>query len=153
MRHRPSVSIPRQVHHHLFAPDNRGSTANLLINHYANHMVHLMQPITHQSNPFERIYLPLAISGSSALGQEASSEVISSPRVAVCHSLLAAAANNLQGLGNGEGTLRATACYHKQKALTALRHALASRSGAYKDLMTAMLALVSVDVRTLPSLV
>lgn len=70
----------------------------------------------------------------------------SSPRVAVCHSLLSAAANNLQGLRAGESDLGAAAYYHRQKALVTLRNALASRYSAYKDLMTAILALVSVDV-------
>lgn len=138
--------LPRQIDCGVFSFTNRGSTNNLLIHHYAKHMVHLMQPIIHSANPFERIYLPLAIQGSSDLEQEGSADSSSSPRAAVCHSLLSAAANNLQGLRSEESNLGATACYHRQKALITLRNALASRSSAYKDLMTAILALVSVDV-------
>lgn len=118
----------------------------MLIHHYASHMVHLMQPISHQANPFEKIYLPLAIRGSLDLEQRASPNTLCSPRVAICHSLLAAAAHNLESLGSGEEDMGAAASYHQQKALVTLRTALASRESGYKDLMTAILALVSVDV-------
>ncbi|KAM0716241.1 hypothetical protein Q7P37_007686 [Cladosporium fusiforme] len=138
--------IPQQLDTGIFGASRRGSTNNILIHHYAKHMVHLMQPIIHSANPFEKIYLSLAIRGSSDLEHEGSPESLSSPRVAVCHSLLSAAANNLQGLRTGDGNLGATACYHRQKALITLRNALASRSSAYKELMTAILALVSVDI-------
>lgn len=141
-----STCLPPQLDTGFFSSSNRDTTAKLLIHHYASHMVHLMQPISHQANPFERIYLPLAIRGSSDLKGRNSSGALCSPRVAVCHSLLAAAANNLQGLGSGEEDMESAAVFHRQNALITLRGALASRSSGYKDLMTAILALVSVDV-------
>lgn len=141
-----SGRLPPQLDSGFFSSSNRDTTAKLLIHHYASHMVHLMQPISHQANPFERIYLPLAIRGSSDLEGRNSSNTLCSPRVAVCHSLLAAAANNLQSLGSGEDDMESAAVFHRQKALITLRGALASRSSGYKHLMTAILALVSVDV-------
>ncbi|RQM05818.1 hypothetical protein DH86_00002129, partial [Scytalidium sp. 3C] len=60
--------------------------------------------------------------------------------------LLSTAAINLHGLQPGENGLQQLACHHKQRALVALRSALATQSGSYRDLMTAILSLVSADI-------
>jgi arginine metabolism regulation protein II len=122
------------------------TTSDMLIHHYAKHMVHLMQPVSHQANPFRTIYLPLAIEGSPNMEIVRPSDRIYSASVTVFHSLLAMAAIHLQSLQSREESLRRLACHHKQRALVALRSALATRSSNYKDLMTAILSLVSADV-------
>ncbi|KAI6804130.1 hypothetical protein KC361_g339 [Hortaea werneckii] len=121
-------------------------TSRMLIHHYANNMVHLMQPIIHGSSPFSKIYLPLAIAGSVHITEPSSLDHEMSPTAAVCHSLLSAAANNMQGLGSELPELAALACQHKQSALTALRSALGGRKRSYREIMVAILSLVSVDM-------
>ena len=127
----------------------REKIAAILMNHYTNKMVHLMQPVLHQGNPFKNIYLPLAIKGSSSSTVANDSDHTYSASVAVFHSLLSAAAINLQGPELREDGLQQLAFHHKQHALVALRNALATRSSNYKDLMTAILSLVSIDVSVL----
>lgn len=125
------------------------TTAAMLIDHYTKHMVHLMQPVFHQGNPFRTIYLRLAMEGSSGLEDARRPDRNSGANVAVFHSLLSTAAINLHGLQPGENGLQQLACHHKQRALVALRSALATQSGSYRDLMTAILSLVSADVSVL----
>lgn len=122
------------------------TTATMLMNHYAKHMVHLMQPVFHPRNPFKTIYLPLAIKGSSELELTTNSDRVYPASVTVFHSLMSAAAVSLRSLQLGEENLQHLACYHKQRALTTLRSALAAQSSSYKDLMIAILSLVSTDV-------
>lgn len=122
------------------------ATADMLIHHYAKHMVHLMQPVSHQANPFRTIYLPLAIEGSPNVEIVYPSDRVYSASVTVFHSLMAMAAIHLQSVQSRGESLQRLACHHKQRALIALRSALATRSSNYKDLMTAILSLVSADV-------
>ena len=125
------------------------TSAAMLMNHYTKHLVHLMQPISHQENPFRTIYLPLAVEGSSCLEVARSSDRTRPTSVAAFHSLLSTAAINLLDGRSDRGALRQLAWHHKQRALVALRSALASQSSKYKDLMTAILSLVSTDVSLL----
>lgn len=121
-------------------------SAAMLINHYTNHTVHLMQPIFHRENPFQTLYLPLASKGLSELEIAQGSQHVYSASIAVFHSLMAIAAINLQGLESGSENLQQLACHHKQQALIALRNALAQKTSKYKDLMIAILSMVSADV-------
>ncbi|KAL4746299.1 hypothetical protein BDW72DRAFT_207483 [Aspergillus terricola var. indicus] len=83
----------------------KNTTATMLMDHYMQHVVHLMQPVSHPRNPFKTVYLPLALHGSSQL-----------ETVRTSHSLIA------------------------------LQSALATKSTPYRDLMTAILSLVSADI-------
>lgn len=121
-------------------------TAAMLMHHYAKSIVHLMQPVFHEASPFEKIYLPLAIAGSANINDREALDQSKSPSTAICHSLLSAAASNMRSLGSGVPGLQALAWQHKQKALNALRSALASRSSTYRELMVAILSLVSADL-------
>lgn len=121
-------------------------TATMLMHHYAKSIVHLMQPVFHEASPFEKIYLPLAIAGSANINDNEAPDQSTSPSTAIFHSLLSAAASNMRSLGSGVPGLQALAWQHKQKALTALRSALASRSSTYRELMVAILSLVSADL-------
>jgi arginine metabolism regulation protein II len=127
-------------------PQIKDPSVNMLIHHYTNNIVHLMQPVSHRENPFQTLYLPLAIEGSSFTEIDQDSEGISPATVAVFHSLLCSAATNLQGLGSRDSGLQQLAYRHKERALNALRNSLARKVGRYKDLMVAILSLVSVDV-------
>lgn len=124
----------------------KNTSTTMLIHHYTHNIVHLMQPVSHRGNPFQTLYLPLAIEGSTATEVDQNSRGISPATVAVFHSLLCSAATNLQGLGSGESGLQQLAFRHKERALNALRSSLARKVGRYKDLMVAILSLVSADV-------
>ncbi|KAL4877604.1 fungal-specific transcription factor domain-containing protein [Aspergillus karnatakaensis] len=114
------------------------TTASMLMQHYMQHVVHLMQPVSHPRNPWKTVYLPLALQGSARRLHSASA--------AVFHSILSIAAVNLQGTRTGQDALKQLACHHKQRALVSLQSALATKSTPYKDIMAAILSLVSADI-------
>lgn len=115
----------------------------MLMHHYMQHVVHLMQPVSHSRNPWRTVYLPLALQGSSQLDVP---RRFHSASVAVFHSVLSIAAVNLQSMRSEQEGLQQLACHHKQRALVALQSALSTKSTPYKDIMTAILSLVSADV-------
>lgn len=128
-------------------PQIKNPSVTMLIHHYTNNIVHLMQPVSHKGNPFQTLYLPLAIEGSSDIEiDQGSRRGVSPVTVAVFHSLLCSAATNLEGLGSRDTGLQQLAYRHKERALNALRNSLVRKIGRYKDLMVAILSLVSVDV-------
>ena len=117
--------------------------ATVLLHHYMENMVYMMQPVSHRSNPFKTIYLTTALAGSRDLA----SPQISPATVSVYHSVLASAAINLQGSAPEKAScFHGLAYYHRQEALKAARSALDGRYCSYKAVMTAILSLVSVDV-------
>lgn len=139
--------------HHLATALFQHTTASMLMHHYTKHVVHVMQPVFHPRNPFSTIYLPLAVKGSSGLELVPYPDRACSASITVFHSLLSTAATSLRSLRPGDEDLQQLACQHKQHALISLQSALATQSSSYKDLMTAILSLVSADVSTLKSLV
>lgn len=139
--------------HHLATSLFQHTTASMLMHHYTKHVVHVMQPVFHSRNPFSTIYLPLAVKGSSGLERVPYPDRACSASVTVFHSLLSTAATSLRSLRPGDEDLQQLACQHKQHALISLQSALATQSSSYKDLMTAILSLVSADVSILKSLV
>ena len=138
--------------HHLATALFQNTTASMLMHHYTKHVVHVMQPVLHPKNPFSTIYLPLAVKGSSSSGLDLTPRAnrTCSASVTVFHSLLSTAAISLQSLRPGEEDLQQLACHHKQLALSSLQSALATQSSSYRDLMTAILSLVSADVSQYP---
>ena len=123
------------------------SATTLLLYHYTNYMVSLMQPVSHHNNPFKNIYLRLALGGCQALQSSQTSSQNSLARISVFHSVLASAAVNLRSLTLDQASyFYQLACYHRREALKAARDALADKSSSYKELMTAILSLVSVDI-------
>ncbi|KAL4773908.1 fungal-specific transcription factor domain-containing protein [Aspergillus nidulans var. acristatus] len=122
------------------------TTATMLMDHYIQHVVHLMQPVSHPRNPFKTVYLPLALHGSSQLERSGHRSQLQSASIAAFHSLLSTAAANLQRMQGEQEALEQLACHHKQRSLIALQNALATKSTPYRDLMTAILSLVSADI-------
>lgn len=120
--------------------------ADKLVHHYMKHTVHIMQPVSHKENPFQTTYFPLAVAGSSELANGRDSNHVLSAKVAIFHLLLSIAATNLRDCWAENEELRELAYHHKQLALIALRKALTTKSSKYRDLMVAILFLVSADV-------
>ncbi|OJJ07631.1 hypothetical protein ASPVEDRAFT_46894 [Aspergillus versicolor CBS 583.65] len=129
--------------HNLASSIIEDTTASMLMHHYMQHVVHLMQPVSHSRNPWRTVYLPLALQGSSQLDVP---RRFHSASVAVFHSVLSIAAVNLQSMRSEQEGLQQLACHHKQRALVALQSALSTKSTPYKDIMTAILSLVSADI-------
>jgi arginine metabolism regulation protein II len=118
----------------------------MLMHHFAEHTVHIMQPIFHERNPWKTIYLPLAREGHAHIEKATDPDGAAAASVAVFHSLLSTTAIDLQSQLFDNNGLRAIAGHHRQRALIALQSALAIQASSYKDLMTAILSLVSMDV-------
>ncbi|CAG8106900.1 unnamed protein product [Penicillium nalgiovense] len=132
--------------HDLASTIMEDTTAAMLLHHYMQHVVHLMQPVSHPRNPWQTVYLPLALHGSSQLDPPKSWDKLHSASVAVFHGVLSIAAVNLQSLEADQETLERLACHHKQRALIALQSTLATKVTPYKDIMAAILSLVSADI-------
>lgn len=122
------------------------SITSFLLCHYARHMLCLMQPVYHRMSPFKTVYLPTALNGTPNLNVTRNSYQVSNAATAVFHGVLASAAANLQGLYGNNRRFRDLFCHHKYFALLAARKALIDGRSTYKELMTAILCLVSVDV-------
>ncbi|KAJ5097879.1 fungal-specific transcription factor domain-containing protein [Penicillium argentinense] len=135
--------------YHMTIPIAGNSSVAMLVSHYAEHVTHLMQPVAHQNNPFRSLYLPLAIKGSFDMEDYRALGWNMSARAAVFHSIVATAALHLLGLGLKSEDLERLICHHKQQALVALRCALSNTVSTYKELMIAVLSLVSMDVSLL----
>ncbi|KAF9891690.1 hypothetical protein FE257_003702 [Aspergillus nanangensis] len=140
------VAGPLSFGHNLTASLIRTTTATMLMDHYTQDVVHLMQPVFHPRNPFRTIYLPVAIKGLSEIEATTTCGRVHPASITVFHSLLSAAAVSLQSRQSGADALRDLACHHRQRALITLRSALETQSSSYKDLMTAILSLVSADI-------
>ncbi|CAG8890083.1 unnamed protein product [Penicillium egyptiacum] len=132
--------------HDLASTITEDTTAAMLMHHYMQHVVHLMQPVSHPRNPWKTVYLPLALHGSSQLDLPKSWNQLHSASVAVFHGVLSIAAVNLQSMEADQEALERLACHHKQRALVALQSTLATKSTPYKDIMAAILSLVSADI-------
>jgi arginine metabolism regulation protein II len=149
--HSPRESAPGDLGVILFENDMalaimEDTTAAMLMHHYMQHVVHLMQPVSHPRNPWKTVYLPLALHGSSQLDLPKSWNQLHSASVAVFHGVLSIAAVNLQSMEADQESLERLACHHKQRALVALQSTLATKSTPYKGIMAAILSLVSADV-------
>lgn len=126
------------------------STTAMLVHHYEQYSICLMQPVYHLQSPFKTIYFTTALQGCPDLNMATNGSKVSIASTAVYHSILTCSAINLLGLRPNAGRLHQLAYYHKQIALSAARKALATKTSTYKELMTAILSLVSVDV-SIPS--
>lgn len=128
--------------------DFTGSSATiLLLRYYAEHLAPLMQPVLHRGNPFRYIYYSTAVEAHRALEESRVSSSASLASVAVYHSVLASAASYLQGACSENGSsIYRLACHHRKEALKAVRGALEGKNISCRLILTAMLALTSVDV-------
>ncbi|KIW17587.1 hypothetical protein PV08_04782 [Exophiala spinifera] len=122
------------------------STTAMLVHHFEQYLICLMQPVYHLQSPFKTIYLATALQGCPDLNMATNGSQASIASTAVFHSILTCAAINLQALRSNAGQLSQLAYYHKQTALSAARKALTTKKSTYRELMTAILSLVSVDV-------
>lgn len=128
--------------------DHQTST---LMSHYMNHVADLLQPVLHPSNPWRTTYFPFALEGCPELFLSQNSSPSSYVSIALFNSVLSSAAFHLRNVSGGSSTLHKLGLQHRTKSLQALNAALVYPNDykLYTVYLTAMLSLVTIDVRSL----
>lgn len=137
----------------LSIPMFRDQETSMLMFHYMNHVAELLQPVLHSRNPWRTTYFPFALSGCPELvlcqqNTTTSSQISTS----LFHSLLSAAAFHLRNTTEGSPKFHHLGLQHRIKALRALNSAIVHPGDPqlYTLHLTAMLSLVTIDVRISP---
>jgi arginine metabolism regulation protein II len=123
----------------------------VLLYHYKNHVANLLQPVLHPRNPWRTTYFPIALEGCPDLILTQNAGPSSGVSLSLFHSLLSSAAFHLRNLMGGSPEYHKLGLQHRAKALQALSSGLAVTSSPkqYTVYLTAMLALVTIDVSDL----
>lgn len=120
---------------------------NSLFHHYSLHVADILQPLSHPSNPYLSIYVPAAIEGLSEVLKAAR---VAAPSVKLCtfHALVATAAFHLHSCNSFSTQYHNIGVVHRQIALQCMQLALGDdiNKSSYKDLMMAMLSLITIGV-------
>jgi Fungal specific transcription factor domain len=134
--------------HELSMPLYQDQHTSMLLHHYMNHVADLLQPILHPRNPWRTIYFPFALQGCPELFLAQNPTPSSRASISLFHSLLSSAAFHLNNATNTSPIFRTLGIRHRIKALRALKsipiHAI--NQELYTEYLTAMLALVTIDV-------
>jgi hypothetical protein len=123
--------------------------ARYLLDHYIKNVTRIMSVVVHPKNPWKTIYLPRAV---SAVGDLVGLGHTASARNALLHALLAVSAFHLQSKFSEESEGRkhylGLGLQLKAEAYTWLSECLMKdlASQKYKDVITAVLSMVSIDV-------
>lgn len=129
---------------HHFTPQ-----ARYLLDHYVKNVTRIMTVVIHPKNPWKTIYLPRAC---SAIGDLVGFGYTASARNALLHALLAVSAFHLQSKfpenSDGRKHYLSLGLQLKAEAYTWLSECLMKdlASQKYKDVITAVLSMVSIDV-------
>jgi hypothetical protein len=130
----------------------RNRTIGLLMHNYILNITELLQPVCHPRNPYQSIYVPNALKGSSnlVLGMNNLASELSSSNVAIFHALLSVSAFHLRGTNYTEKQplFDQLGRFHRAKAMQNLRMALIdeTRTVDRQATMAVILSLVSSDV-------
>jgi arginine metabolism regulation protein II len=125
---------------------------SMLMYHYKNHVAELLQPVFHPRNPWRTTYLPFALEGCPELCLVQNAVPSSGVSISLFHSILSSAAFHLRNVMGGSREYHSLGLQHRAKALRALKSALVAPkdSRQYTVYLTAMLALVTIDVGGFP---
>lgn len=128
-----------------FQPQSR-----YLLNHYIKSVARVMTVVAHEKTAWKTIYLPRAI---SAIGELVGLGSCSNPRRSLLHALLSISsfhlASKLPPNSDQKSHYTSLGISLKNQALQSLHHCLQSdalTSLKHKDIMTAMLSMVTIDV-------
>lgn len=126
---------------------------SMLMYHYMNHVSELLQPVLHPQNPWRTTYFRFALEGctDAVSGQTSLSLSTSKVSTAIFHGVLSSAAFHLRNATIDSNKYHKLGLQHRTKALQALHAALAlpQDTQLYTVYLTAMLSLVTIDVRPL----
>lgn len=138
-----SLGIPTNSQY--FQPQSR-----YLLNHYIKNVARVMTVVAHEKTAWKTIYFPRAI---SAIGELVGLGTCSNPRRSLLHALLSISAFHIASKlpSNSEQKTHYTSLgvSLKNQALQSLRTCIQTESLAslkHKDIMTAMLSMVTIDV-------
>lgn len=149
--HSTSSLIPLSPYLGLSLPLFHDSDTSMLMYHYMNHVAELLQPVLHPQNPWRTTYFRFALEGCSDAGSRQTSLSLSTSKVstAIFHGVLSSAAFHLRNATVDSNMYHKLGLQHRAKALQALNAALAlpQDSQLYTVYLTAMLSLVTIDVR------
>lgn len=127
------------------------SDTSMLMYHYMNHVAELLQPVLHPQNPWRTTYFRFALEGSDNAVSGHTSLALSTTKVstAIFHGVLSSAAFHLRNATVDSNKYHKLGLQHRAKALQALNAALALPQGSqlYTEYLTAILSLVTIDVR------
>ncbi|KAF2647993.1 hypothetical protein K491DRAFT_613660 [Lophiostoma macrostomum CBS 122681] len=137
-------SLPR-LEHELSL---REAPSTILLREFSERLCSLMQSVSHRENPFKNIYLTTAFDGCRYLDTGQKQTQLSLASVSVYHSVLATAAIHLRTYVSPSSRpyIDQIACLHRTKGLEAARGALMGKISSYRQVLTAILCLVSVDI-------
>ena len=148
-----SISTPESSHQELYLvrqPQiylSEDPKTNSLFHHYSLHVADILQPLSHPSNPYLSIYVPAAIEG---LSEALKAARVAAPSVKLCtfHALVATAAFHLHSCNSFTTQYHNIGVAHRQIALQCMQLALGDEinKSSYKDLMMAMLSLITIGV-------
>lgn len=154
--HSTSSFIPLSPYLGLSMPLFHDSDTSMLMYHYMNHVAELLQPVLHPQNPWRTTYFRFALEGCSDAASRQTSLSLSTSKVstAIFHGVLSSAAFHLRNATVDSNKYHKLGLQHRAKALQALNAALAlpQDSQLYTVYLTAMLSLVTIDVRPRPIL-
>lgn len=147
---------PSSLSLHLRSSIYRDPLAGLLMNNYVLNIADLLQPIVHHQNPYSSIYVPSAMIGSSNLLFGTGNDLrVPASSTAIFYSLMATSAFHLRGSDESErgGELDLLGREFRVKSFKLLRKAMCDsadspESNAAQGIMSAMLSLVTADVRS-----
>lgn len=136
-------------HRGLSLPVYQDHHTSMLLYHYMNHVADLLQPVIHSQNPWKTTYLPFALQGCPDLFLAQKQTPSSHASISLFHSLLSSAAFHLNNTTNNPTVFKTLGIRHRVKALQALNSAPIHITDPqlYAVYLTAMLALVTIDVR------
>lgn len=125
-----------------------GPKTNALFDYYSTRVAHVLQPLSHPGNPYQSIYVPLAIQGASEIRQFAT---MVAPCVKLCtfHAIIATAAFHMHGSDlSGGSEYYKIGSLHRQMALKCMQLALLDETlqSNYQLFMTAMMSLLTIGV-------
>uniref|UniRef100_A0A060T279 ARAD1C26884p n=1 Tax=Blastobotrys adeninivorans TaxID=409370 RepID=A0A060T279_BLAAD len=123
--------------------------ARFLLDHYINHVCEIMMVVRHSQNPWKSIYLPRAI---CAIGELVSVGHTASSKNALLHALMSVSACHLQSK-YPENSYQRRHYYNLSQQLKSEAYKWFSEClmknfarQKYKDIMAAVLSMVSIDV-------
>lgn len=149
--HSTSSPVPLSPYLGLSLPLCHDSDTSMLMYHYMNHVAELLQPVLHPQNPWRTTYFRFALEGCSDAASRQTPLLLSTSKVstAIFHGVLSSAAFHLRNATIDSNKYHKLGLQHRAKALQALNAALAlpQDSQLYTVYLTAMLSLVTIDVR------
>lgn len=151
-----SSPIPFSPQLELSMPLFHDADISMLMYHYMNHVAELLQPVLHPQNPWQTTYFRFALEGcnDAAFGRTSLSLSETKVSTAIFHGVLSSAAFHLRNATVDSSKYHKLGLQHRAKALRALNEALALPQvpELYTVYLTAMLSLVTIDVRAPPLL-